>query len=115
MLEFTGEPFSAIVVALTALITAIGAIEIRKGYKSGKKGDPENDVVKQVLSMNATTHAAMLDQFRLTRDQFTIIASKLDQTNNHLKDIERVQLNIHSELIRGSSSRGSSYRKDSGN
>lgn len=113
-MEFTPEPISAIAMAIAAIIAALGGRAIKQGYSAGKTANPE-DKLLSALEANTAGLVAMVDQFRHNNLLFLGMGVKLDQVNEHLKDIERVQVNIHSELIRGSSHRGNSNNSRSGN
>lgn len=107
MLEFTNEPVSVIITAIATLIASFGALEIRKGYKSGKAGEPD-DKMRGAMDANTAAMLAMVEQFRHNNGLFVglggkvdTLASKHDQTNTNLREILQVQNNIYAEHVRG--------------
>jgi len=110
VLELTPEPFSAIIIAIgtaAASIVALGIKAVYSAMSSGNTTTPE-DKMKVTMEANTLAMTAMIDQFRQNNGLFVGLGHKVDQlghktdqTNSTLKDIERIQSSVLSEIIRG--------------
>jgi hypothetical protein len=81
----------------------MGVPAIIKGFSSGKSPEPV-DRMREALEENTQSQLKMIEQFRHNNGLFVSLGSKVDLMNEHLKDIERHQVSMVSELIRSNKS-----------
>jgi hypothetical protein len=104
-MEFTPEPFSALLVAIAGLVAALGIPAFKRGMAAANASSPE-DRMQSALAANTAAVNAQIEQFRHNNGLFVAMGGKLDITNSLLRDQGHISTNIHSELIRISAKGG---------
>jgi hypothetical protein len=99
MLAFEPEPISAIIIAVSMLLTAMGIPALWRGIMSGKREAPE-DKIMAALEANTAAQLAMLDQFKNNNGMFAGMGQKFDALIELTRSLERVQRDVHTEIVR---------------